>query len=262
MMNVQLADLNFRSLIDYGGQPTPNAIYPQPMACRGYCTSCEDQHIVQAGYLDQMSHGCDTSDFEAWLGDPLPIASQFNSPVLFLLEDLGGYYSNGARVEFRGLSKQPPVNHYYWLPEIRRWPATLEEFNGNFYGPYFAYLMRRHSLANTYITNLVKCGLALKHRNVKDTEPYEKVRTNCVKTFLDTELRIFNPEVVFCFGRRAEHGFRACVPVSPNRKFCYLIHPAAIASARRYGKTPEGLVAENDAQIESSIKEVSAKGAT
>lgn len=47
------------------------------------------------------------------------------------------------------------MNHYYWTPNLEAWPSSATDLRGSFYGPYFAYLMRRHQLRNVYITNLV-----------------------------------------------------------------------------------------------------------
>ncbi len=93
-----------------------------------------------------MSHGADTADFEVVLG-PRPDNGQppVIAPIMFLLQDPGKDYGNGQEVLFGGFRKRPPVRHYYWTPAPGPWPKHPDEFGGDFYGPYFAYLMRTHS---------------------------------------------------------------------------------------------------------------------
>jgi hypothetical protein len=162
MKNAELAELNFRKLINYGVQPSVKVKY-DPLQCYGYCIDCEQKYLVEPGQLDLISHACDSSDFEAILG-PLPSAQPIDIPIVFLLEDPGGDYGNGERFSYEGCRKQPPTNHYYWSPQVHTWPASIEELR-HFYGPYFAYLMRNHGLRNVYITNLVKCNLSPAHKN-------------------------------------------------------------------------------------------------
>ena len=168
MRDERLANLNFREVLHYGGQPNPvQNLYAPPLPCIGYCVSCEQSGVLAqvGGKLSLMSHGCDSEDFEAILG-PMPpsqapgVTRRVNEPILFLLSDPGGSVHNGAKVPFQlgdqRFVKEPPVNHYYWTSSVAQgwpsWPCEVERFAGNFYGPYFAYLMRRHQLSDVYIT--------------------------------------------------------------------------------------------------------------
>ena len=159
--NPELVELNFMELLHYGGQPRVMFRYDRTNRphCVGYCTGCEDRGLVRRGELDLMSHGCDSADFESLLG-PLPAEHLIKAPVLFLLEDPGGDYGNGDVVPFGSHRKRPPNRHYFWTLPNPTWPARVSEFGSNFYGPYFAYLMAKHGLANVYVTNAVKCGVA------------------------------------------------------------------------------------------------------
>ena len=159
MKNNLLAKINFQEILNYHGQPIVQNSYSKPLNCHGYCISCEESGLLQqtGGRLELMSHGCDSSDFETLLGLLPKEGLQVKQPILFLLENPGEDYGNGMPIEFRGFRKKPPVYHYYWTPNIENWPERISQFNGNFYGPYFAYLMRKHQLINVYITNLIKC---------------------------------------------------------------------------------------------------------
>jgi len=156
MLDDNLANLNFCRLLHYGGRPRPRVqnTYNPPLPCSGYCVACEDSGRVfdnPGDHFDQMSHGCDTSDFEELLGR-LPNARN-SFPIMFLLKNPGGDYNNGNIVPYQGYNKQPPVNHYYWTPNIDEWPNNTEALP-NLYGPYFAYLMNQHGLS-THVSEFV-----------------------------------------------------------------------------------------------------------
>lgn len=195
-----------------------------------------------------MSHGCDSSDFESVLG-PMPReGAGVTAPVLFLLQDPGADYGNGAPVAFAGFRKQPPVHHYYWTPNGNVWPQGLADFNGNFYGPYFAYLMRRHQLLNVYITNVAKCKL------VGDNDR-ARVAEHCAERYLTREMALFAPRVTFCFGRAAQRQFGKFI--AKTKLACpsvYLRHPSYIAARwQTSGRSQKQLVGENDHTVTDAL---------
>ncbi len=204
-----------------------------------------------------MSHGCDSSDFEEILG-PLPIDGHpIDQPILFLLEGPGADYHNGEPVAFHGFTKQPPVRHYYWSPNCTTWPSTVDDFGGNFYGPYFAYLMRTHHLRNVYITNLAKCKSTENFDHTSEPFPRwdpDVIVRHCAQRYLSRELKIFCPIIAFCFGNKAETGLRELAgTVGATCKIKYLRHPASIRLARREGKTPPQLIFQNDELIKEEV---------
>jgi hypothetical protein len=220
VMESRLSDLNFNDLLHYGGQPEVQYRYAQSLSCQGYCVSCEESGLLKQpdgtdGRLDLMSHGCGSEDFEHALGQPMPRdGSGVEQPVLFLLENPGGDLPDiGTTIEYRGSYKQPPVNHYYWTPGTKSWPSDAGDkvFNGNWYGPYFAYLMRFHQLLNVYITNVIKCrwvGVGKRTPTV--------IITNCTKRYLTREVQLFAPKLVLCFGKAAAEEFRKLEPNFPT----------------------------------------------
>jgi hypothetical protein len=129
--DIRLVDLNFREIVDYGGQPQVQNRYSRSLACRGYCISCEESGLLKktGGRLGLMSHGCDSTDFEDILR-PMPReGAGVAEPILFLLENPGADCGNGEPLDFQGLRKQPPVNHYYWTPNVQTWPCRVVDFN-------------------------------------------------------------------------------------------------------------------------------------
>ena len=254
MRNIHLANLNFREIVNYGGQPPVQHRYDPSLDCHGYCISCEQAGVLEqaGGRLDLMSHGCDSEDFEAVLGQMPPsqdpeATRPIEESVLFLLSDPGGDYGNGVPKCFNGFKKQPPVNHYYWTPSCQDWPdwpCQIAQFGGNFYGPYFAYLMRRHQLRNVYITNRVKCKFEDSGGGGK-----ELIVGHCVNRFLLREVEIFVPQMAFCFGKDAKKTFQDIVrPTIPNCLPAFLYHPSYIE--KRWGPARGRLNLESDASQE------------
>lgn len=222
MKNKKLSDLNFKYLINYGGQPDVQCQYKEPLKCSGYCIYCEEQKVFPDfdGSFDQMSHGCDTSDYEKVLGS-LKSKKPTEKPIIFLLENPGGNYNNGKEVRYNDYIKQPPVNHYYWTPDLKKWPVELSELT-NWYGSFFAYLMNKHGLKNVYITNLIKC-------NTLYDQPYDKKSAvkYCSEKWLLQEIELFKPKFVLCFGHNAFKGFNKLIK-SQNLEIdnLYVPHPA------------------------------------
>jgi uracil-DNA glycosylase family 4 len=175
---------------------------------------------------------------------PMPIATgepSVTRPILFLLERPGGMWKNGGPVKFGRFNKWPPVKHYYWTPECSEWPGTRSDVNKNFYGNYFAHLMRKHALRNVYITNLVKC-------RKQDGGIDNRIDTECFNRYLRRELKFFEPDIAFCFGHAAEKGLRIAMQRDANFKarIVYLYHPSA-------RKNREELIKENDAWVKEAL---------
>jgi hypothetical protein len=191
-----------------------------------------------------MSHGCDTDDFETILKSKINNRDGVKEPIMFLLEDPGGDWKE-IREEIphednKNLKKKIPVKHYYFSPSSESWPQSVEEVksNGNYYGTYFAYLMQKHSLANVYITNLVKCKWVGENRTNSAEE-------TCVNLYLKEEIDKFSPRFVFCFGKKAYGAFGARFPTL-REKSVYLRHPAARMSRNIF-------FSENDEWIRDAL---------
>jgi hypothetical protein len=263
MRNAALAELNFEKLLHYGRPPEERGQLTVATECTGYCVSCEKNGFLDDGEhrLDQMSHGADTDDFERAIR-PLPEGG-IKLPVAFLLESPGGYYGNGAPIAFEGITKQPPVNHYYWTPnQLSEWPSDPTTIVPKSYGPYFAYLLATHKLHYAYFTNIIKCSLA--QRDVDKFKEYyvvadpnnrdSKIRTNCYNLFLSEEMKLVNPRIVFYFGTKAAKMgdyVRLC-SLLPTTRFVTLYHPAA-----RF-VSPSQIVTQNDQRIQESLRDANA----
>jgi hypothetical protein len=244
MKNPALITLNFRDLLQYGGMPPRVAgTYPTEQPCTGYCTSCEEQGLVPEGafFLDKLSHGADTWDFEQVLG-PLPASAPARDfPVVFLLESPGGEHDYWKPRTSPPI-KRPPTLGYYWVPtRTPAWPLDSKEAEKEEYGGQFAFMIRHYGLKQAYFTNIVKCSLAAEWKKggyfpytLKDEVDapsrslQERIVANCFSRFLRRELEIIQPRLVFYFGDNAARigkslGLRERFPPT----CATLYHPAA-----------------------------------
>ncbi len=267
MKNKKLHELNFKFLLDYPNEFRPQNRYDNPIICDQFCVSCEKNGYLDGGdlRLDQMSHGADTEDIEKSICCNLPPGG-LDISVAFLLESPGGYYDLGSPIKHKeeGITKRPPVKHYYWTPSPRaRWPKTASELpskadGDGMYGPYFAYLIATHKLYNAYFTNIIKCSLAqhdaevfVRYYVVRDPDNRDsKIRTNCFQRFLSKEMEIVNPQIVFYFGQRAtKMGYYAGLhDMLPRTEFRTLYHPAAWCD-------DDDIIRHNDEIIQDAIKQ-------
>ena len=246
MKNEFLRQLNFETLLGYPKDFRPQHKYDAELPCKRFCVACEKSGTLDKshGKLTLMSHGCDSDDFERVLRSRLNRPAAITEPILFLLEDPGGDYSDIREpILFEGIEKKIPVTHYYFAPSTQSWPQTIEEVieDGNRYGSYFAYIMWKYSLSNVYITNLVKC----KREGVQNRSLVEE---HCVSVFLEKELSAFLPRLIFCFGRRTFNALCYRFPELTERAH-YMYHPATRRSLSR-------IASDNDERIQNALNQL------
>ena len=188
-----------------------------------------------------MSHGCDFADFEAIIG-PMPRDGPgVEQHILFLLENPGKDYGNGAF----------GVMGWSVLAEI-----STDRISHN--------LMWRHQLTHVYITNLVKCKYLTSEGDPARTPSY--INKECVDLYLRREIEYFDPKLVVCFGRAAERGFKFAYPEISRIKHVYLYHPSYISARwqtarKRVGETikekvQNALIKENDELLRGAIEHI------
>lgn len=222
-MKKELFDLNFNELLKYPKDFTPKFRYQIPLRCSNFCTYCEKQLQCCSNQPPLMSHGCSIDEIKKIISEPFKGTD--DRPIMFLLENPGGDYQNGCNIKYNGVEKNPPVNHFYFSPahDIKKWPTTVEEVKPNPYGNYFAYLIKRHSLNNVYIANCIKCKYS--------GDMYKKTKKICVEKYLKEEIKIFAPQKIIVFGRKAESILYSYIS-ELNCDICYLWHPAARRSRK------------------------------
>ena len=223
--------LNFKDLLHYDRIPVAENEYTNPPKCSGFYISCEQNGLIKktkSYTLDAVSHGCHGNVYFLILG-PFPPSKQITDKrVLFLLEAPGAD-KFGEPVQYQGVTKRPPVWHYYFSTPDQKWPNDPDAIH-NGYGSQFAYLMRYFGLKNVYITNVVKCGKtnangfqAYNH----DVKSDRKIATNCYNNYLSKEIEIFRPDIIFSFGKNAFHLFNHVTNGIYRNINVQLYHPGA-----------------------------------
>ena len=259
-MEKNLFALNFQDLLHYDVEEVskrgPCAKYEPPLACSGFCVSCETKKLLEGNegfgaHPPLISHGCSSSEFETILGLFSPHAARYNicttkRKVLFLLESPGSWWDSGVPMVYEGFQKQPPTKLFYWTPyELKHWPEprwNKPRGAGEYYGDYFAYLMVRHGLTDVYITDLQKCSW----NNQKVPDCME----NCVSMWLSEEIKIYEPDIVFCFSNLVYNKFTR--RFGSLKSIC-LYHPTAINLSQRYHMKSSDMVLGNDESIRKSL---------
>lgn len=255
----ELETLNFSAILTYD-RPISLRFHSTgetPLnICKQFCRDCETKGLVpksgSPGIL--MSHGCTSDEFSEIIGSPLPEV-KCSLPIMFLLENPGADNGNGESQECVGVTKNPPINHFYFSSGLNHWPTEPPE-RGNPYGDYFAFLMARFGLSDVYITNCIKC----KYDKVAyGKRAYDRTADNCMVRFLEKEISIFRPRIIFCFGKqvanellwkRIERLDR--LPDVPFRKY-RLHHPASVPRCKKYSD----FVHENNLIIGNALAELS-----
>ncbi len=228
--------------------------------------SCEKNGFLDNGdfRLNKMSHAADTEDFEKSICDLPP--GGLDVSVAFLLESPGGGSSLGEPIKYvaEGITKRPPNGQYYWTTpqpdssstdQTPTWPKDASELK-NLYGDYFAHLIWTHKFHNAYFTNIVKCNLT-KRDNEKfiryeptinpDNRDF-KILTNCCRLFLNQEMTIIDPAIIFYFGKKSKSlgDYAELNRLLPAAQMVTLWHPAAHCS-------PSQIVSHNDKLIRAAL---------
>lgn len=169
---------------------------------------------------------------------------------MFVLETPGRDNRNLFEdVTFGGSTKAVPTKGYYWMPNNspQGWPDAVG--SGEYYGTYFAYLLKKFRLTRAYFTNLRKCRFPSLTEEKKDN-----INENCYQVFLCEELEIWRPVVIFAFGKRV---YQFLQSRDPDLHDCHrfiphierLRHPAY----RRYNPNAD-VISWNDERIYSALK--------
>lgn len=257
-----MKQLNFIRLIEipnganytFANYVQNGCVHPTPT---GYCTDCElkNIHLCPSNpnlQLRNISHGSHSNDFFAAFqvnGTPVNTAgwntagwntadwntADWNTDgVMFVMENPSndnGIY-NPVPITRNGVTyNKRPARKWYWIHQ----PLNLSHYGypkffvggRHGYGEFFASAIVTFKLANAYLTNLVKCGMNDADGNsYKSTDEYNpKCIKNCYDNFLQHEINIMNPKVIFAFGKTVYEALQARLNNIPLVK---LPHPARI----------------------------------
>jgi hypothetical protein len=182
----------------------------------GYCVSCEEKGYNTAAddktyKLTNISHGAHSSDFFLSLKETLDCSGWHQEPVVFIYETPSLDYKIFKGIEYMGQRKNPSKD-WYWIHTDQESVSYPEHFRGGEYGGFVLSAILTFQLANTYMTNLVKCGLNNPDGKLKGLSSYkDECIKNCYERFLFEELNILKPSVIFAVGSAVDKWVRNLV---------------------------------------------------
>lgn len=182
----------------------------------GYCTSCEEKGCSTAKdddsfRLTHISHGAHSNDFFSALKTPPDVETWHQQPILFMYETPSLDYRIYREVAYSGHKKHPSKD-WYWIHEDQEPISYPVGFRGGEYGRFVLSAITTFRLANVYITNLVKCGLNNDEGYFKCLSSYrEKTISHCYANFLEKEISILKPEIIFAVGSAVEEWMKRFV---------------------------------------------------
>ncbi len=208
----ELRELNFSQIIKID--------YPEPKEydynsykennyrhnIKGFCVSCEEKGINPASEtglykLANISHSAHSIDYFMALGQlPADIANWREQPVAFIFEVPDCHLGKFCEFSYKGVVKKATVNWSWIYGESKRY-FYPNYFQGDEYGRLIISLLNTLKLRNVYLTSLVKCNLKNEDGDIKGLRHFPRdCIENCINTYLQEELSILKPKVVFTFG--------------------------------------------------------------
>jgi len=210
-----LRRLNFRDLISVGVQDVDSYTFDEykengkeHLNLNGYCIDCEEKGCNKANddetyQLKYISHGTHSSDFLLALDETIDTSDWHKEPILFIYETPSLHYGIYEPVLYRKYNKHPS-KYWYWIPNEKSRVSYPARFCGG-YGDFILSAIITFRLSNVYMTNLVKCGLNNEEGDFKGLSFYkEETINNCYRKFLEKEIDIMKPKVIFTVGSLVE----------------------------------------------------------
>jgi hypothetical protein len=220
-MNNELRQLNFNDLIILSSSISLATydfnVYLQNKRhfVNGYCLRCEEKGCnicpQDANFkLKNISHGASSDDILlATKQNGINFDDWHDEGILFLMEGPSKDYDIYEEISFNGYLKKPS-KQWYWVHNEQEKYSYPEKFKGRKYGKLFNSLIFTFKLKNAYLTNLIKCGLNNDDDGYKGIDNYNNECINtCFESFLNKEIAILKPKVIFCFGSSVLKRFKS-----------------------------------------------------
>jgi len=175
----------------------------------GYCISCEEKKCNiskddDSFKLTNISHGAHSTDFIRALKTRPNTSDWHQQPIMFVYETPSLDYGIYKEVNYKGHKKHPSKD-WYWIHKDQEDAFYPNHFKGGEYGGFVLSAIQTFRLANVYMTNLVKCGLNNQDGKFKGISSYkDETITNCYSSYLEREISLIKPKVIFAVGSAVE----------------------------------------------------------
>lgn len=214
-------DSNFKSVyvLDH---PDPGsysyAEYKEKYNCEhpveGGCLSCEENNINPVGNeysnilvnysLRSITHGATSYDLFQANNVEVPTDWHPETRVMFIFDNPSSINYRDPTWYHKQVQDYPKwlVKNWYWVtPNLNR-PKYPEYFDFRRYEQFVFSVMHTFKLSEVYITNCMKCGLHSEDlKGFENTSKYNpKCVENCISNFLEKEIEIFKPTIIFAMG--------------------------------------------------------------
>lgn len=234
---------------------------------------CKDKNSEKQYHFSGVSHGAYSLDFFE--------AHKFNEyenwskkPVLFVFENpgninYGAFGSDGINkpTEMPKLGNKYPTRWWYWINGQDNEHLEQEYIYPNFlvqkeYGRMIYSLLKTFKIANAYVTNLVKCGIASCLSDFVNTDYYNnEIVDTCIEKHFKKEINALRNDdnqqniIIFAFGERVYYKLKEIIKSNKDLNLTLsslfiLPHPASRLANdyRKYvllGKIMRGLIQSN-----------------
>ncbi len=234
---------------------------------------CKDKNSEKQYHFSGVSHGAYSLDFFE--------AHKFNEyenwsrkPVLFVFENpgninYGAFGSDGINkpTEMPKLGNKYPTRWWYWINVQDNEHLEQEYIYPNFlvqkeYGRMIYSLLKTFKIANAYVTNLVKCGIASCLSDFVNTDYYNnEIVDTCIEKHFKKEINALRNDdnqqniIIFAFGERVYYKLKEIIKSNKDLNLTLsslfiLPHPASRLANdyRKYvllGKIMRGLIQSN-----------------
>ena len=237
----ELRKLNFEKLISVGVPDVTTYCYDEyknkdskHTPINGYCISCEergcnsskDDHSYK---LTNISHGAHSSDFFQALKTKQDTSNWHPEPIMFVYETPSRDYGIYEGLPYNGYNKHPSKD-WYWIHNDQNFITYPARFRGGQYGEFVLSAILTFKLANVYMTNLVKCGLNNAEGKFQGLSHFkDEAIKNCFSNFLEKEISILKPKIIFAVGSEVERKVKQFV------KNTYYVQQLPHPAGRRRG---------------------------
>jgi hypothetical protein len=181
---------------------------------KGGCLSCEENNINPVGNeysnslvnysLRSIAHGATSYDLFQANNMEIPTDWHPETRVMFIFDNPSSINHRDPNRYHKSVQGYPKwfVKNWYWVMPNLNQPEYPEHFEFRKYEQFVFSVMHTFKLSEVYITNCIKCGLGSEDlKGFENSSKYNPMcAENCMTNFLEKEIEIFKPNIIFAMG--------------------------------------------------------------